>query len=214
MNTTKRNLGLAAAIMGIVFGSIYTLFSIIALAAINDIFGNVSGVGLLTAILVMIMLISIAMIVIGAMLCPNPVQNGILKNKNGIMIAFLVITGILALLFLISMANAFTTFTLFMFLFVLAILGLAIASMCMKHYVPYGAPVQQPYQQQSYQQQPYQQPNPYQQQQSYQQNPYQQPPQQQAPYQQPSQSAFEPQQQQQQSPFEPQAQKPPQDTKK
>ena len=173
-SNTKRNLELISGIFGIVLGSIYTFFSIIALAMIEQMFGGVSGVGLVQAVMVMIMLVSIGIIIFGALLCPSPMKNGVLKGKMPLVITYIVLCSILAILFIISLAQVFNAFILIMLILLLVTVGLAAGSLAMQYNFP---SAQQPY----YQQNPYQQSvNPYQQN-PYQQNSYQQ---QQNPYQQ------------------------------
>jgi len=143
MNTTKRKLELSSAIIGIVIYAILTIISLLGLlgtAVIGGAGGSVGGqegaalsvaAGLLTVILVICLIFSVAGIVLGSLLCkkPNQLSNGAYSNRLGLNIAFIVLNVILFVMECISVSW-------FGIILVAVILALAIASVCMKHKAP------------------------------------------------------------------------------
>lgn len=130
MNKGKRGLELTSAIISIVMGSILALGSLVLLGSIDLLEeaagGDLQGMeGILKASMVITLLLSVAIIILGSILCTSPIKNGKIKSRMGSSIALIVLLGLLALMELSS--------SFFYFLLFATPCGLLIASICMKH---------------------------------------------------------------------------------
>lgn len=135
MNNTKRGLQLAAGITSIVVSSIVSIIMLVGLASIEVIaeFLKQDGVedfpidlfvSIITIIYVIFIILNIAIIVIGSLLCPKPIKNGVIKNKTGLVITLLILNVINLLIFI----------DLILFVIaILAILVMLIISLALKH---------------------------------------------------------------------------------
>lgn len=136
MNNTKRALQLASGITSIVVSSIVSIIMLIGLASIElvaEVMKQMDGmesypidflVSIVTIIYVIFILLNIAIIVIGSLLCPKPIKNGVIKNKTGLVITLLILNGINLLICI--------DFILFV-LAILSILTMLIISLALKH---------------------------------------------------------------------------------
>lgn len=128
MNKTKRTLELIAAIFSIVLGALLSLGSIIILGGINVGFSgadqSIQSLGDMLKIITIIILIgSIAIVILGSLLCVPPQK---LKNRIGLQIALTIMVGIIAVFELLG--NSLLYFILFSAPFVLLII-----SMCLRN---------------------------------------------------------------------------------
>ena len=136
MNNTKRALQLAAGITSIVVSSIVSIIMLVGLASIEviaEFLEQMDGVedfpidlfiSIITIIYVIFIILNIAIIVIGSLLCPKPIKNGVVKNKTGLVITLLILNGINLLICI--------DFILFV-IAILSILTMLIISLALKH---------------------------------------------------------------------------------
>ncbi|MBR2052566.1 MAG: hypothetical protein IJ959_00235, partial [Clostridia bacterium] len=138
MNKTKRGLQLAAGIVGIVGAAILLISSIYTMIFFGALFEGVSadeaGVALLMVSLALVAALSVAILVICAMLCRNPEQDGKVRDFKGLTIAALVLNLFLVISYIISFS--------FYILIPLTVSGLLIAVLCLKHPANQPAPAQ------------------------------------------------------------------------
>lgn len=135
MNNTKRGLQLAAGITSIVVSSIVSIIMLVGLASIEVIaeFLEQDGVedfpidlfvSIITIIYVIFIILNIAIIVIGSLLCPKPIKNGVIKNKTGLVITLLIL----------NVINLLICIDLILFVIaILSILTMLIISLALKH---------------------------------------------------------------------------------
>lgn len=136
MNNTKRALQLASGITSIVVSSIVSLIMLVGLASIEviaEFLEQMDGVedfpidlfySIITIIYVIFIILNIAIIVIGSLLCPKPIKNGVIKNKTGLVITLLILNGINLLICI--------DFILFA-IAILSVLTMLIISLALKH---------------------------------------------------------------------------------
>ncbi|MFQ6749541.1 MAG: hypothetical protein ACLRFR_01700 [Clostridia bacterium] len=142
MNKTKRGLQLAAGIIGITGSAILlisSIFAIIALPALLEAAGLTGAEAAAAKALLMVSMgiviaLSIAILVICAMLCRNPQQDGKVRDFKGLTIAALVLNLFLVISYIISFS--------FYILIPLTVSGLLIAVLCLKHPANQPAPAQ------------------------------------------------------------------------
>lgn len=131
MNKAKRGLELASGIISIVIGSIMCLIFLVFIASVELVIEMIPEYEMiqdyLVIVSVFILLLNVAIIILGALMCPAGYQKGTIKSKLGRGIALSVLLGINFLLTievpLLMLANGAT-------------LILLIVSLCLKHDSP------------------------------------------------------------------------------
>ena len=139
MNKTKRGLQLAAGIVGIVGSAILLISSIYLAIVLMALISAGTPEEAAAAAIVMISMglviaLSIAIIILCAMLCRNPEKDGKVCDFKGITIAALVLNLFLVISYIISFS--------FYILIPLTVSGLLIAVLCLKHPANQPAPAQ------------------------------------------------------------------------
>lgn len=125
MNNRKRGLELAAAIITIVGASILGIGSLVILLNPNQVVdGYMYDFSSIQGIIFLLLCASITMIILGAILCTNPMKNGVYNPRFGVSITLLVLLG----LFAVFEIQNFLYFALFATPF-----GLLLGSVCMKN---------------------------------------------------------------------------------
>lgn len=122
MNKVKRGLQLSAGIVGICFSALLVIGSLYVLSYTSAVLGYLDGwsdvfEGQIYSMLILVLLLGVANVVMCALLCRN-------KPALGVAITALVLNGISLLIYLASMS--------WYVIFPIAIVGLLIASLCMK----------------------------------------------------------------------------------
>lgn len=141
MNQTKRKLEKIAAIYSIVLGSIMTLLFLLTFSIFNNselLNEALAEAGYhytqaeielamqsLKTVIIFVIILSIAIIVIGALLTKSPIKYGVVRNRLGLQIALAVLLGISTLMILDS--------SIIVIILFVAPLVLIIISMCLKH---------------------------------------------------------------------------------
>ena len=139
MNKTKRGLQLAAGIVGIVGSAILLISSIYLAVVLMALISAGTPEEAAAAAIVMISMglviaLSIAIIILCAMLCRNPEKDGKVRDFKGLTIAALVLNLFLVISYIISFS--------FYILIPLTVSGLLIATLCLKHPANQPAPAQ------------------------------------------------------------------------
>ena len=139
MNKTKRGLQLAAGIVGIVGSAILLISSIYLAVVLMALISAGTPEEAAAAAIVMISMglviaLSIAIIILCAMLCRNPEKDGKVRDFKGLTIAALVLNLFLVISYIISFS--------FYILIPLTVSGLLIAVLCLKHPANQTAPAQ------------------------------------------------------------------------
>ena len=129
MSKLKRNLQLGAAVLSIVFGSILAISGVYLLMMLISLNAAVSATEQAAMMLVMVspvlvILFAVALIIVCALMCPNPDKKAVPTTYKGLTIAGLVLNAILFLLYIINLS---------FYAIIPAIgVGLFIAALCVK----------------------------------------------------------------------------------
>ena len=128
MNKGKRRLELASGIVAIVFGSFMTFSGLISLGTLDlmyELYPEFAEMkAYLITVIIILILLNIAVIIVGAFMCPSGFKDGKKKSKLGCVITMIVLA---ALNFLLNLDSGF------MALGYLASLILAAISLFLKH---------------------------------------------------------------------------------
>lgn len=141
MNKTKRNLELASAIVSIVLCSFWAFIFLICLGSMSIVeemlIQELQAAGeydaaiiaatleMVNMVFIVFLIIFVVMIIMGAFLAKSPMKNGVVSNRTGLAVTFLVFNGLIALFMLSSSPLVGLLFAV--------PFGLGLASVCMKH---------------------------------------------------------------------------------
>lgn len=129
MNRAKRVMLLITGIAGIAIGAflaVYGAYIAVLGGSVAAELGVPGAAGMVVVMGIIEAVFGILFIVFGSLLCPNPVKDGVIRTQTGKIVALLIISGILLVLSFVLVPIIFN------YIFTVIMIGLSIATLCIK----------------------------------------------------------------------------------